>query len=339
MSQNANFETLGLSSDASWEEVKAAFRRMARLYHPDVAGPDGAQKFTEITEAYMILKETISPGVPGRAAPEAPQRESAGRRFLKSFKAVMEAIRDGIGSIFSRRAADEDYEAELESEIPPARVRFIGSVISRAESDIYSLLSRKIAVKERSTNEAILRRLRSRHPGVVILALRRISSGDQSEEIRRVVLDHFRRNVPTSEVLECLLSLFQSQRSSEDLAQVMVQHVAGFSSTDVVMILSWLKRRRMPVEYFTAFLSHPSDAAIASVLNSWPQNGSLPETAEVFNLLRKDDDAILVPLLRLLKRERVPVWMMSVITRLSRENKSPAVRVWASAIVREQNTS
>ena len=72
--RDAEFETLGLSSDATWDEVKRAFRRLARTYHPDIAGPSGARKFAEITEAYMTLKEAASPDfgkIPTRRAPRA----------------------------------------------------------------------------------------------------------------------------------------------------------------------------------------------------------------------------------------------------------------------------
>ena len=336
MSQNANFETLGLTPDASWEEVKAAFRRMARLYHPDVAGPDGAQKFTEITEAYMTLKETISTGVP-----HVPSREPAYQESSDwSVGNLLGGIWAKICSLFGgKRAREEDDEEPFEDDIPPARVRFIGSVISRAESDLGSLLSRRSAVKERSSNDAILRRLRSRHPSVVMLALRRISFRDKSDEIRRMALDHFRRNMPTSEVLECLLSIFASSDYADDLAQALTLHSASFSSGDVVLLISWFKRRRLPVDYFAAFLSNPSDHVIAAVLSNWPQNERLPETTEVFNLLKKSDETILVPLLRLLKKEKLPIWIMPAITKLSRDHKSPAVRVWACAIVRDQNTS
>ena len=43
MSYNSDFKTLGLSPEASWDEVKTAFRRLARVYHPDVAGPEAAE--------------------------------------------------------------------------------------------------------------------------------------------------------------------------------------------------------------------------------------------------------------------------------------------------------
>jgi hypothetical protein len=123
------------------------------------------------------------------------------------------------------------------------------------------------------------------------------------------------------------------------LAQALTFHAANFSSSDVALLISWFKRRRLPVEYFSAFLSNPSDYAIATVLSNWPQNERLPDAVEVLNLLKKDSETILVPLLRLLKKERLPAWIMPAITKLSREHKSPAVRVWAGAIVRDQNTS
>jgi hypothetical protein len=145
--------------------------------------------------------------------------------------------------------------------------------------------------------------------------------------------------MPTSEVLECLLSIFASSDYADDLAQALTLHAASFSSGDVVLLISWFKRRRLPVDYFAAFLSNPSDPVIAAVLSNWPQNERLPETTEVFNLLKKSDEAILVPLLRLLKKEKLPIWIMPAITKLSRDHKSPAVRVWACAIVRDQNTS
>ncbi len=53
------YKTLEISKNASKEEIKRAFRKMARKYHPDV-NPDeqkSGEKFKEINEAYTILND------------------------------------------------------------------------------------------------------------------------------------------------------------------------------------------------------------------------------------------------------------------------------------------
>jgi len=51
------YQTLGVSKTASADEIKSAFRKLARKYHPDVAKDKKAaeEKFKEINEAYEVL--------------------------------------------------------------------------------------------------------------------------------------------------------------------------------------------------------------------------------------------------------------------------------------------
>ncbi|MGK7915576.1 MAG: molecular chaperone DnaJ [Prochloraceae cyanobacterium] len=52
------YEILGVSRDASKEDVKRAYRRLARKYHPDVNKEPGAEeRFKEINRAYEVLSE------------------------------------------------------------------------------------------------------------------------------------------------------------------------------------------------------------------------------------------------------------------------------------------
>ena len=54
------YKTLGVSKNASEKEIKSAFRKMARKYHPDV-NPDDPQaesRFKEVNEAYEVLGDS-----------------------------------------------------------------------------------------------------------------------------------------------------------------------------------------------------------------------------------------------------------------------------------------
>ena len=52
------YEVLGISKSASEDEIKKAYRKLAKQYHPDVnKAPDAEAKFKEINEAYEVLSD------------------------------------------------------------------------------------------------------------------------------------------------------------------------------------------------------------------------------------------------------------------------------------------
>src|SRR5579862_7751112 len=52
------YTTLGLSRTATDEEIKRAYRKLARKYHPDVSKEKNAEeRFKEVQEAYEVLKD------------------------------------------------------------------------------------------------------------------------------------------------------------------------------------------------------------------------------------------------------------------------------------------
>ncbi len=58
MAKRDYYEVLGVSRDASENDLKSAFRNLARKYHPDVNNsPDAEEKFKEINEAYSVLSD------------------------------------------------------------------------------------------------------------------------------------------------------------------------------------------------------------------------------------------------------------------------------------------
>ncbi len=58
MNKRDYYEVLGVSKNATTSEIKSAFRKLAKLYHPDVSKePNAAEKFKEAQEAYAVLSD------------------------------------------------------------------------------------------------------------------------------------------------------------------------------------------------------------------------------------------------------------------------------------------
>ena len=58
MTKRDYYDILGVGRSASDDDLKGAFRRLARQHHPDVSdAPDAEERFKEITEAYTVLSD------------------------------------------------------------------------------------------------------------------------------------------------------------------------------------------------------------------------------------------------------------------------------------------
>ena len=85
------YKTLGVERTATQEDIKKAFRKLARQYHPDVAKDkkNAEEKFKEINEAYEVLGDPANRskydnlganGGEAGAFRNAPGRQGRGRR-------------------------------------------------------------------------------------------------------------------------------------------------------------------------------------------------------------------------------------------------------------------
>src|SRR5262249_13500002 len=72
------YAALGVAPDADEAAIRLAFRRLARRYHPDVAGSGSDEKMRQLNAAYQGLSDheqrrlyAPRPGIPRRSAPPA----------------------------------------------------------------------------------------------------------------------------------------------------------------------------------------------------------------------------------------------------------------------------
>jgi curved DNA-binding protein len=128
------YEALGVSRDASTEDIRRAYRRLAREYHPDVNKEAGAEdRFKEISEAYEVLRDPEKRERYDRLGSGwRPGQDVSGPEGFGGFEDVRVSFGDGAGfgdfsdlfeGLFSsggrrrgfsaRRGADAEAELEL----------------------------------------------------------------------------------------------------------------------------------------------------------------------------------------------------------------------------------
>ncbi len=118
------YEVLGVLRNASTEEIKKAFRRLAMRYHPDRNREDGAEaRFKEIGEAYEILSESEKRAAYDRFGHAGLQGFDFGRQFegfdFGGFGDIFDAFFGGTTARRAReamRGADRRIDIEIDFE-------------------------------------------------------------------------------------------------------------------------------------------------------------------------------------------------------------------------------
>jgi len=144
MTKRDYYEVLGVPRDASPDDLKSAFRNLARQYHPDVnKGHDAEEKFKEINEAYGVLSDTDK-----RAAYDRFGHSGVNYQGMPDFSSmdlsdILEGFFGGFGGFGSRRSSPNAPRrgADLSSSI---RLTFEEAVFG-VEKDVEIIRDEKCA--------------------------------------------------------------------------------------------------------------------------------------------------------------------------------------------------
>lgn len=122
MSNHDYYEILGIGRNASEDEIKAAFRKLVRQYHPDVnKEEDAEEKFKKINEAYAVLSDAEKRAHYDRFGKEGLGNMGNGfHDYSADFGDLFEEILGGLGFSSGRRKSEMPRMAgDTTTDAPP----------------------------------------------------------------------------------------------------------------------------------------------------------------------------------------------------------------------------
>ena len=126
---------LGISPNASVKEIKAAFRRLARQYHPDLNpnDPIAAEKFKQISQAYDVLSDNGKRRRYDRRIP-APQTRTTRKSYKTTTKATPTTALDFYNQGLQRTQARE-YRQAIDDYTEAIKInpKFVDAYLKRCE--------------------------------------------------------------------------------------------------------------------------------------------------------------------------------------------------------------
>ncbi|WNZ23586.1 J domain-containing protein [Leptolyngbya sp. NK1-12] len=153
------YRLLGLRTGASYEDIKAAYRRLARQYHPD-SNPTNQQqaqeKFIRLTEAYKALISVVRP---------AP--ESAAPAKAESNRTQPTYSRDRVSSKSSQVQPPVKPQVKVTKKSPPIQTENLSQTDQKLKSQSYEQLQQLLKQQRFPRAIALIEGLAQRLPNDV----------------------------------------------------------------------------------------------------------------------------------------------------------------------------
>ena len=342
---NSSLRTLGLEPGATAADVRSAFRRLARVCHPDVAGRREAWRFQQIAGAYSLLKgltpedlKHLTVGASWVRAPREAPRRRQNSSLMDWYRRRRERTLDGgnepdeTGEAAPSEAKDQEAERG-EREEARQREERVDRVLDQYERS----LTRRLESIERSADQGlaqdILSRLESSVPEVRRLALGRMGALANRGEFRQALAGLLRRWEVDEDTGRLVAGLPLQPDALRRLAEDVADRAGAFPNSLVASLLGLRDPEAVPdPSLMERYLTAGSPEGLALILRYWPA-GSVPSDATLHRLLESEDPQVLTPVLSAMK-QRFPEIAPRHRKRLIelQQHPEPAVRVWGRVL-------
>ena len=119
MAERDYYDVLGVGRNASDDEIKGAFRKLARQYHPDVnKEPDAEEKFKEVNEAYGVLSDREKRARYDRFGREGLGNLGGFRDYTVDFADIFDELFGQFGFSTGRRASRQTPRRGRDLQMP-----------------------------------------------------------------------------------------------------------------------------------------------------------------------------------------------------------------------------
>jgi curved DNA-binding protein CbpA len=331
-----NLRILGLSPGATASEVRSAFRRLARTCHPDIAGRQSARRFEQITGAYTFLKNLPQNELFQSETPKAGAPAPKAARWGLKWKNPLSWRRKRRESLEAERERERRAAEEAEERRRHARSDRVDTILARAERTAESLMSRLEREARGSDARDLALRLQSGRLRVRHLALSRLGAAANQNEILNAVLDLLQKWDIDERTARLVSLLPLSPENRKKLADALAGRASCMPDFLLACLLNLNDARKTDRALLGRYLQNANPDGVSFLLRHWPKGPFAASAPVLQNLLSREDENILVPLLSMMKRHSFPcpVWSLDRLSALS-SHPSAAVRVWAKALLPE----
>ena len=337
---NSSFHLLGLKPGADARQIQSAFRRLARTYHPDVAGAFHSKKFEQISNAYLLLKNLTDEE---RSLCEVKPRphEANVKKSKESFFARWKrsnAEKEAKREAEQREKREAEEAAKEASEI--AQSLRIDSILEKCENGINSIIKRKQKDKLMLEVSDFIVRLEASRYEVRLMAARKISKYANAPQVPEALLNMLNKYPLTGEMIDIVDKHQWPREFMQKFVKIVSDNVCVLSEHEIFPFIR--KIIFMTVDdknVISRLMEHPSLKITEFLIARW-----MFPTLPGENVLKRifsnvQNEKLIITTLNMLKRYDKSIfsnWLTQRIRELLAHDGA-TVRIWARAVLSNEN--